>query len=313
MSKPHLLVIGPFPDADLQPLERDFTVHKYWLAEDRDAFVAERADLIRGIATRGDRGAWRSLIEALPNLEMIANYGVGFDAVDIDCARERGVRVTNTPDVLTEDVADFGFALLLAVARQIPRGDGHVRSGKWSKGPMPLGARLFGKRLGIVGLGRIGSAVARRAAAFDMSIAYHDLARRDDLPYRYVDDLVALARESDFLIVTVAGGAGSAKIVNADVLNALGPSGFLVNISRGSTVDQAALLDALENGKIAGAALDVFEIEPVNDPRFNALENVVLQPHQASATVETRQAMGQLMRDNLAAHFAGRPLLTPVV
>ena len=313
MSKPHLLVIGPFPDADLQPLERDFNAHKYWLAEDRDAFVAERADMIRGIATRGDRGAWRSLIEALPNLEIIANYGVGFDAIDIDCARERGVRVTNTPDVLTEDVADFGLALLLAVARQIPQGDSYVRSGKWCDGPMPLGTRLFGKRLGIVGLGRIGAAVARRAVAFDMSIAYYDIRLRDDLPYRYVEDLAALARESDFLIVTVAGGAGSVKIVDAAILSALGPSGFLVNISRGSTIDQAALLDALENRAIAGAGLDVFAVEPVNDPRLNALDNVVLQPHRASATVETRQAMGQLMRDNLAAHFAGRPLLTPVV
>lgn len=313
MPKPDLLVIGPFPDGDLGPLERDYTVHKYWLAEDRDAFVAERADRIRAIATRGDRGAGRALIEKLPHLEIIANYGVGFDAVDIDCARERGVRVTNTPDVLTEDVADFGFALLLAVARQIPQGDSHVRSGKWCEGPMPLGTRLFGKRLGIVGLGRIGAAVARRAVAFDMAIAYHDIRRRDDLPYRYVDDLVILARDSDFLIVTVAGGAGSAKIVNAAVLDALGPSGFLVNISRGSTVDQAVLLAALENRSIAGAGLDVFEVEPVNDPRFNALDNVVLQPHRASATVETRRAMGQLMRDNLAAHFAGRPLLTPVV
>ena len=313
MQAPDLLMIGPYPDWDMQPLERDFTVHRYWQADDRERFVAERADRIRAMATRGDKGAGRALIEALPKLEIITCYGVGFDAIDIDCARERGVRVTNTPDVLTEDVADFGLALLLAVARQIPQGDRHVRSGAWRNGPLALGSRLCGKRLGVVGMGRIGTAVAKRAAAFDMTISYHDLNKRDDLPYAHVGDLVALARDADYLIVTVAGGAGTAKIVNASVLQALGPSGFLINISRGSTVDQAAVLEALENGTIAGAGLDVFEAEPLNEPRFDALNNVVLQPHQASGTLETRKAMGQLVCDNLAAHFAGKPLLTPVV
>lgn len=313
MPAPDLLIIAPYPEWDMKPLEADFTVHKYWEAADQDAFIADHADKIRAIATRGDKGASRALVEALPNLEIIVCYGVGFDAIDIDCARDRGVRVTNTPDVLTEDVADFGFALLLGTARMIPQGDQHVRSGAWSSGPLPLATRLCGKRLGIVGMGRIGAAVAKRAAGFDMDISYFDINKRDDLPYRHVDNLVSLARDADFLVVTVAGGAGTSKIVNKEVLAALGPSGCLVNISRGSTVDQAALLDALEAGTIASAGLDVFESEPVDEPRFVALDNVVLQPHQASATLETRVAMGQLMRDNLTAHFAGKPLLTPVV
>jgi D-3-phosphoglycerate dehydrogenase len=313
MQAPDLLIIGPYPDWDMKPLEADFTVHKYWEADDPEAFVAERADKIRAMATRGDKGANAALIEALPNLEVIACYGVGFDAIDIDCARDRGVRVTNTPDVLTEDVADFGLALLLGTARMIPQGDQHVRSGAWSAGPLPLATRLFGKRLGVVGMGRIGAAVAKRAAGFDMQISYYDINKRDDLPYRHVPDLVALAEDCDFLIVTVAGGAATSKIVNVDVLKALGPTGMLINISRGSTVDQVALLDALEAGTIGAAGLDVFEVEPLEEPRFVALDNVVLQPHQASATIETRKAMGQLVRDNLTAHFAGKPLLTPVV
>ncbi|MEM7442815.1 MAG: 2-hydroxyacid dehydrogenase [Pseudomonadota bacterium] len=313
MSLPDLLIIGPYPDWDMEALEKDFTIHRYWEASDQQRFIAERADKIRGMGTRGDRGADRALIEALPNLEVISCYGVGFDAIDIDCARERGIRVTNTPDVLTEDVADFGLALLLGTARMIAQGDQHVRTGAWNKGPLPLATRLFGKRLGVVGMGRIGAAVAKRAAAFDMQISYADLNRRDDLPYTHVDNVVDLARGSDFLIVTVAGGSGTAKIVNAEVLEALGPSGMLINISRGSTVDQAALLDALEARTIGAAGLDVFEVEPLDEPRFLALDNVVLQPHQASATLETRKAMGQLVRDNLTAHFAGNPLLTPVV
>ncbi|RUT99447.1 2-hydroxyacid dehydrogenase, partial [Mesorhizobium sp. M7A.T.Ca.TU.009.02.1.1] len=243
----------------------------------------------------------------------VSCYGVGTDAIDLAYARANGIRVTNTPDVLTEDVADIGVGLLLAVARKIPLADTYVRDGSWRKANMPLVTRVCGKRLGIVGMGRVGAAVARRAAAFDCAVAYFDVRKRDELPYAFVSDLVELARQSEFMIVTLAGGDSTKHIINADVLAALGPDGIVINISRGSTVDETALLAALESSAIKGAGLDVFWNEPTIDERFLKLSNVVLQPHHASGTVETRKAMGQLVRDNLAAHFGGQTLLTPVV
>ncbi len=252
-------------------------------------------------------------MDALPALEIIANYGVGVDAIDLEAARARGIRVTNTPDVLTDDVADIAIALALSVMREIPRGDAHVRGGGWAKGNLPLARRFHGCKFGIVGLGRIGIATARRAAAFDCSIGYFNRSPQPASPYQAFPTIRDLAAWSDVLVVTVAGGAGTRALIDAAVLQALGPRGFLVNVSRGTTVDEAALLDALERQAIGGAALDVFLNEPHIDERFKALPNAVLFPHHGSATVETRRAMGQLMRDNLTAHFAGKPLLTPVV
>jgi D-3-phosphoglycerate dehydrogenase len=234
------------------------------------------------------------------------------DAIDLARARERGIRVTNTPDVLTEDVADMAWALLLATARRIPAGDAHVRSGAWAERAMAMTTRVWGKRLGVVGLGRIGRAVARRAEGFGMEVAYSGRTRREDAPYAWHPDPASLAAASDMLVVCAAGGAGTKGLVNAEAIAALGPNGILVNVSRGTVVDEAALLDALEDGGIAAAGLDVFGNEPKIDPRFLALENVVLQPHNSSGTRETRMAMASLVRDNLLAHFAGRPLPTPV-
>lgn len=313
LDRPHLLVMGPYPDWDMQPLEEAYVVHRLWEAANPDALIADHAAQIRAIATRGELGASAAQIAALPALEIIACYGVGVDRIDLDAARRRGIRVTNTPDVLTGDVADMAIGLTLAVARRIPAADGHVRSGSWANAPLGLVTRVHGKKIGIVGLGRIGTAVAMRFAGFDMAIGYFDRTARPHLPYRFFAALGDLAQWADFLVVTLSGGPTTDRIVNAAILAALGPDGYLINVSRGSTVDEPALLHALENGVIAGAALDVFWNEPAIDRRFFALSNTVLQPHHSSGTVETRRAMGKLVRDNLTEHFARRPLLTPVV
>jgi lactate dehydrogenase-like 2-hydroxyacid dehydrogenase len=313
MTKPEILMMGPYPAWDLEDLESNYKVHKLWEATDRAAFLSEVGGNVRAIATRGEIGASAELMKALPGLEIVSCYGVGTDAIDLSHAKANGIRVTNTPNVLTADVADIGVGLLLAVARQIPHADKYVRDGRWRSANMHLVTRVHGKNVGIVGMGRIGVEVAKRLAAFDCPIAYFDINQRDDLPYTFVPDLTALAEQSEFVIVTLAGGASTQGIINADVLRALGRDGILINISRGSTVDEAALLDALERNVIKGAGLDVFWNEPNIDERFLTLENVVVQPHHASGTVETRQAMGKLVRDNLAAHFARQPLLTPVI
>ena len=313
MSRPAVLVIGPYPPGDIELLEAVYSVHRYWEAADQPGLLAKHGQDIRAVATRGDLGVSGGLIAALPGLEMIGCYGVGTDGIDLAACRARGIKVSNTPDVLTGETADLALALMLAFARAIPQGDRYVRSGTWAdNGNMPLASRLHGKRLGIVGLGRIGKAVAKRATAFDMRIAYFGRAGQLDQPYRFFGSLTDLAADSDYLVATLAGGAATAKLITADVLRALGPKGVFVNVARGSVVDETALLDALEKKTIAGAALDVYLNEPRIDQRFHALDNTVLMPHVGSATVETRRAMGQLMRDNMAAHFAGQPLLTPV-
>ena len=313
MTKPAVLMTGSYPDWDLAEMESCYRVLRLWEAADHDAFLAEHGSEVRAIATRGDLGASAALMQALPSLEIVACYGVGTDAIDLDHARVAGIRVTNTPDVLTDDVADLAVALLLAAARQIPQGDTHIRAGRWPAGPLPLTTRVSGKAVGIVGMGRIGTAVAKRLAVFDADIAYFGRTPREALPYAFVDDLVALARRSEFLILTLAASDATRGLIDARVIEALGREGILVNVSRGSTVDELALLAALESGTIKGAGLDVFWNEPVIDKRFAELPNVVLAPHHASGTVETRRAMGQLVRNNLAAHFDGRPLVTPVV
>jgi D-3-phosphoglycerate dehydrogenase len=303
---------GPYPAWDMQALDPAYVLHKLWEAPDRTGLLQACAPQVRAVATRGELGASAELIAQLPALELIACYGVGTDAIDLAAARARGIRVSNTPDVLTGDVADIAVGLALSVMRRMPAADAYVRSGAWAQKNMDLVHRLYGKRVGVVGLGRIGQTVARRLSGFDVELGYFDTAARADSPHRFFGSLLELARWCDLLVVTLAGGAATHGMVEASVLDALGAEGWLVNVSRGSTVHEPALLDALEQRRIAGAGLDVFWNEPRIDPRFMALENVVLQPHHASGTVETRKAMGQLVRDNLAAHFAGRPLLTPV-
>ena len=313
MAKPDVLMVSRYPDWEMPVFERDYVVHKLWLAGDRPRFLTEVGPLIRAIATNGVRGAGAELIDACPKLEIIACFGVGFDAIDLDRARARGIRVTNTPDVLTEDVADMAFALILASLRRIVEGEAFVRSGAWAKGALPLGKSLNGKTLGLVGYGRIGRAIARRAPAFGMSVAYCDLARDPEAPHAYHADPVALARASDVLVAATAGGAATRGLVSAAVFEALGPDGLFVNISRGTVVDEPALIAALEAKRIGAAALDVFWNEPNLDARLLSFANVIVQPHHASGTIEARMAMGKLVRANLAAHFAGQPLRTPVI
>ena len=315
MDKPSILQIGPYPQWDQEPLDAAFQVHRYFEAGDKAKLLADVGPSIRGIATRGELGANRAMIEACPNLEVISVYGVGFDAVDLQACRERGIRVTNTPDVLTNDVADLGIAMMLCLSRGMIGAETWVRDGSWAqKGLYPLKRRVWGRRAGVLGLGRIGFEVAKRLKGFDMQIAYSDVEAKpyaSDLPFVAVG--AELARQSDFLFVTLAASAATRHIVGRKVIEALGPEGMLINISRASNIDEEALLDALEAGKLGSAALDVFEGEPKLNPRFLALNNVLLQPHHASGTVETRKAMGQLLRDNLAAHFAGQALPTPVL
>ncbi len=306
---------GPYPQWDQEPLDHAFHVHRYFEAADKPAFLAEHGPKIEGIATRGELGANRAMIEACPNLKVISVYGVGYDAVDLAACRERGIRVSNTPDVLTNDVADLGVAMMLCLARGMIGAEQWVRDGSWAaKGGYPLQSRVWGKRAGILGLGRIGNAVARRLAGFEMEIAYSSVTPKEHAKtWDYIPDPVALACRSDFLFVTLAASAATRHIVSRQVIEALGPQGMLINISRAANIDEAALLDALAGGRLGSAALDVFEGEPALDPRFLKLSNVLLQPHHASGTFETRKAMGQLLRDNLTAWFSGGKLLTPVL
>lgn len=285
-----------------------------WLhkAADRAAALAE-ATQAEVLVTTGIHGADATLIDALPSLKLVAVHGVGYDAVDLAAARARDIAVTNTPDVLTDDVADLALALILATARRIAANDRFVRAGQWGKGPQPpLGRKVTDARFGVLGLGRIGSAIARRLEGFSRHIAYHNRQPVAGSNYRYVETAATLAAESDFLIVATSGGSASDRLVDAAVLEALGPDGVLINISRGSTVDETALVAALVEGRIAGAGLDVFADEPHVPEALLTLDQVVLQPHQASATVQTRIAMAELVMANVDAHYAGAPLPTRV-
>ena len=311
--KPEIVIVAAVLPRTQEILEREFKAHRLWEAPDRDARLKEVAPRVRALATWGAAGANAALMDALPKLEIISHFGVGVDSIDLAAAKKRGLVVTNTPDVLNDCVADTAMSLVLNALRRFPQSEAYLRSGYWaSRGSYPLTASVGGKTLGVLGLGRIGEAIAKRALAFGMKIRYHN-RKKKDVPYGYDADPVALARNSDVLLVATPGGKETAKIVDARVLAALGPKGFLVNISRGSTVDEAALLAALKEKRIAGAGLDVFENEPAINPEFFALPNAVLYPHVASATEETRFAMGMLQVENLRAHFAGKPVLTRVV
>lgn len=293
-------------------LAENYTVHNLGKAPDKAKFLAEVGPAIQAVASSVKTPVEAALLDALPNARLVANFGVGYENVDVEHARKRGIVVTNTPDVLTDCVADLAMTLLVDVARGVSAGDRWVRAGRWLKGPMPLAAKVSGKRLGILGLGRIGQAIADRAEGFDMDIRYHNRRQAPDSPYPYERTLADLARWCDFLVVATAGGEATRGLVNAAVLDALGPQGFLVNIARGSVVDEPALVAALVEKRIAGAALDVFADEPNVPQALLALDNVVLTPHIASATTDTRAAMGQLVLDNLAAFFETGRVLTPV-
>jgi hydroxypyruvate reductase len=310
--KPDILLIEPMtPEVEAQ-LDAAYNVHRLYQVTDRAVLIAEVAPSIRAIVTGGAHGASNDIIDALPVLEIIAINGIGTDAVDLERARARSVRVTTTPDVLTDDVADLAIGLMLAVARRICVADRFVRAGKWPDAHLPLSSRVNGKRLGIFGLGHVGRAVARRAEGFGMSIAYTE-RHPADVAYRFVPELEDLARDSDFLVIAASGGPATRGIVNRSVLDAVGPSGILINVARGSVVDEPALVAALVEGRLGGAGLDVFVHEPEVPEPLWSMDNVVLQPHQASATIETRRAMAELVLANLAAHFAGKEPVTPVV
>lgn len=310
-AKIQVLMAGPQLPSLANPVEQQYTTHKLWLAEDRAAFLAEHGPHIRAIVTNAPVGANAELMAALPNLEVICSSGVGLDAIDLKEAQKRGVSVTHTPAVLNECVADTGLALMLALVRRICEADRFVRAGEWPKQRFPLARSLAGKTCGILGLGGIGLAVAKRAEAFGMKIAYSNRRPRTDLNYDFYSTPVALAQAADVLILTLPGGPETHHVVNAELLEALGPQGYLVNIARDSVVDEQALICALQEGKIAGAALDVFEEEPKVPEALFKLDNVVLTPHLASGTEETRNAMSALTFANLEAHFAGKPLLSP--
>jgi lactate dehydrogenase-like 2-hydroxyacid dehydrogenase len=251
-------------------------------------------------------------MDQLPALKIVSVMGVGYDGIDVAAAKARGVVVTHTPGVLNDDVADLAIALMLSLSRQIARADRFVRAGQWSGGPLPLGRKVSGARLGIVGMGRIGQAIAHRATAFDMRIAYTARSAKTELPYTYHPSPAALAAQTDFLVVITPGGAGTRKLIDAQVLKALGAQGCLINVARGSVVDETALVDALRGGVIAGAALDVFEDEPNVPQALREMDNVVLTPHIGSATAQTRRAMAELAFANLHAQLTGQPLHTPV-
>jgi len=313
MSKPDLLVLWDLGPHALAALEQDFTLHRHFEADDKDAFMAGLPRGVRFVATGGGTGCSREIIEALPDLEIISSFGVGYDAVDVTAAREHGVRVTNTPDVLNDCVAQVTMALMLALAHRLPEADRYVREGRWeSEGNFPLTDELTGKTVGIIGLGRIGKTIARLAQAFSMRVVYHGRTDQPHEPYVWYDDPKAMARDVDWLVVIAPSTDQTRGIVSKDVLDALGPEGRLVNVARGDLVDEEALIAALSSGGIAGAALDVFAQEPHVPEALRKLDNVVLLPHQGSATVKTRRAMGDLVVRNLRAHLRGDPVLTPV-
>ena len=293
-------------------LQSEFTAHNLFDAQNKDAFFEKCAARVRGLATFGPLPVDGKLMDALPKLEIIANFGVGVDAIHLADAKQRNIIVTNTPDVLNECVADTALALILNTLRKLPQSENYLRAGNWaSRGPYPLTTSLGGKVLGVLGLGRIGEAIAKRAMACGMTIRYHNRNKKD-VPYPYDPDPATLAKNSDVLMVVTPGGSETAKLVNEKVLQALGPEGYLVNIARGSVVDEPVLLRYLQEKKIAGAGLDVFADEPRVPPEFFGLDNAVLFPHVGSATVETRKAMGDLQIENLRRHFAGKPVLTRV-
>jgi len=310
--KPDILMMGAMFKPTQAVLESTYTVHKLWEAKDRDAFLASVADRITAVASTGTKGIDDATMAKLPKLKVVSHFGVGVDSVDVDAARRRGIAVTNTPDVLTEDVADIALALMLCAIRRVPQGDRYVRDGKWASGPMALTQSVQGKKVGIVGLGRIGKAIAKRCEAFNLEVSYTGRNRQAGVPYAFFPDALSLAKAVDILIVAAPGGNETRGLVNAAVLEALGPDGTVVNIARGSLIDEAAMIEALGSGKLGAAGLDVFDKEPHVPAELLALDNVVVQPHVGSATHPTRTAMGQLVIDNLAAFFAGRPLLTPV-
>ncbi len=307
-----LLLIGGATPVMLDRLSEKFTIHKTTEMDNPAAWLAENGSKISYVATNGHDGVKPAYVDAMPNLKAISCYGVGYDAIDTAQAVARGIVVTHTPNVLNAEVATTAVLLMLACYREILRDDAYVRAGRWeAEGNAPLTRSADGQTVGILGLGRIGQAIADKMAAFDATIVYHSRNPKD-VPYKYYSDLKQMARDVDVLVCITPGGAATNKIVNADVLEALGPQGTLINVSRGSVVDEAALIEALKSGKLGWAGLDVFEAEPKVPEALRQLDNVVLLPHVGSATYETRAAMGALTVDNLLQHQQDGRVISPV-
>ena len=316
MSKPRILQIGSLSGSPVANavVEERYDVLPLWKSSDQAAFLREQAQDIEIAVTSAVTGITAEVINALPNLKAICSWGVGYDTLDIEAAHARNIQVSNTPEVLDDCVADIAWGLLLACPRQIAWGDRFVRANHWENktATLPLGMRVSGKKLGIVGLGNIGAAIAKRGLGFDMQVGYHNRRQRNDVAYEYFSSLIALAQWSDFLVIATVGGASTKHLINEAVLRALGPQSMLVNIARGSVTDEVALVKVLTEGALGGAALDVFENEPKVPDALKTMDNVVLLPHIASATVETRQAMLELMLNNIDTFVKTGKVVTPV-
>lgn len=311
-NQPAVLIIAPVMDYLTDKLDANFTVHKLYLLDDAASFLREQGGNIKGVVTRGDIGISNEVMAQLINLEIISIFGVGTDAVDLEYTRERNIIVTNTPGVLTDDVADTALGLIITTCRRFCQADKFLRAGQWPKSSLPLSTKVTGKRLGIFGMGRIGRAIARRAAGFDMQIAYTDNTHDRELPYQFVPDLIDLARQSDILVIAISGGKDSGGLIDAKVFAAMPEHAILINIARGNMVNQDDLIAALQQKTIGGAGLDVFANEPHVPQALIELENVVLLPHIASATVETRMQMSDMVFSNISAYFSEQPVPTAI-
>lgn len=312
MTKPILLQIGNVTQRMKDRFDELFDVHVWFDQQDPDAFVADQGSGVLAIVTDGHWGVPDQLLARLPNLKVVSSYGVGYDAIDADDAAARGILVSHTPNVLNDEVADTAIMLWLATSRRLIQADKWARSGQWErKGAFPLTRSVQKRQVGILGMGRIGETIAKRAIGFDATIHYHSRARKD-VNFIYHSTVNDLAAAVDVLFVITPGGTATTHLVNTDVINALGPQGILINVSRGSVVDETALIAALQEGRLGSAALDVFEHEPTIPDALKTMENVVLAPHIGSASVETRQAMGDLTCDNLERYVQDQTVVTPV-
>lgn len=307
-DKKSVLLIAPVMDALYDKLASAYHVCKLYEQTDPEQFLHANGGQFRAIVTRGDTGVKTSVLEKLPALGLIAVFGVGTDAIDLMYTQQNNIAVAITSGVLTSDVADMAMGLILSGARKLCEGDRFVRNRTWENQAPPLGTQVSSKRIGIVGMGHIGQAIARRALAFDMQISYNSRTEKKTLPYTWYADLLSLARENDFLVIAASGGAHTKNLINADVIAAMQPHAWLINIARGSMIDETALIDALQRKEIAGAALDVFADEPNVPSELLKIDNVVLQPHVGSATHETRQKMSEIVLANVDAYFSEEAL-----
>ncbi len=315
-NKNDMMVIGDYTVDQIEAFQKDFNASFFKRIDDLFELKNSKREFVKGVAFKGHKPLEfnKEKFDLLPNLKIISNFGVGYDGIDMDEATSRGVKVTNTPEVLNDDVADLAVGMLIALSREFVKGVDWVKTGSWSKfGEMPLNRKVSGCKAGILGLGRIGREIANRLIPFNINIHYFSRSKKDTPNnWKFYDDPVLLAKNVDFLFVALVGGVETQKFVSKDVIDGLSSDGILINISRGSTVDEEALITALQNKTLRGAALDVFLGEPNIDPRFLTLENCFLQPHQGSGTVETRAVMSKLQRDNLLRFFSNKTLLTPV-